>query len=92
MTETLTRGCEDLDVARQRAAKLVADARGNAESFWSRRAAQLLAPLLNAGALAGCEPGGIAAALLEVPGGSPTQQAVRVTARYALERCSAIAA
>ena len=92
MTETLTRGCADPAVAYQRAAELVADARGDAESFWSRRAAQLLAPRLNASALAGCEPDGIAAALLDAPGGTPTQQAVRVTSLDALARYSARAA
>lgn len=38
MNATNTEGCEDPAVAYQRAAKLVADVRGNAESFWSRKA------------------------------------------------------
>lgn len=83
-TESIVDGCEYPEIARVRAARLVASVFGaEATYYWASRAEQLLAALLTVSAIAGCEPGSIAAVVLDAPGDS-VAHSVRATALHVL--------
>jgi hypothetical protein len=82
-TASLSQGCEDPDVARQRAAMLVGIAFGFEPTYWTSRAEQLLAALLSTAAYAGCEPDVLVAAIATTPDGSDAERTVRAVATRA---------
>lgn len=79
-TESISRGCEDPDVARQRASEIVAAAFGPEQTYWSCRAELLLTALLSTAAHAGIEPDVLVAAIATTEGGSDAECTVRAAA------------
>ncbi len=88
-TDALTQGCEDPDVARRRAAKLIADAFAGRESYWTYRAWKLLVELLATAAVAGGGADSIRTDLFHAPEGTRVEICVRGTVLEALAHYSA---
>ena len=82
-TKQTTRGCEDPDVARQRASEIVVAAFGPEQTYWSIRAELLLTALLSTAAYAGIEPDILVAAIASTSDGSDTERTVRAVATRA---------